>query len=157
MFVRDALLEPSVTTSPRETFEELLRKLLGSRQAPAAVLDEHGSLVGLVGIHDILRKIVPHYLDMDNKLMELMHEGYLVEHFDRLKTTHVEDFMSRKLDTVELNDTLIKAAALIVENKRKTLPVLEDGRFVGMITRRSILESVGQRMLGKKITPQSSS
>ena len=148
MFVRDAMLEKPVTTTPRETFEELLAKLLDSRQATAAVLEGEGKLVGLVGIHDVLRKIVPHYLDLDQKLMELIHEDYFVEHFDGLRNTHVEDFMSRKIDTVEPGDTLIKAATIIVENRRKTLPVLENGKFVGMVTRRSILECVGPRLLG---------
>ena len=153
MFVHDAMLESPVTTTPRETFEELLKRLLGSRQATAAVLEQDGTLVGLVGIHDVLRKIVPVYVDMDKKLMELMHEDYFVEHFDQLRNTHVEDFMSRDIDTVAPDDTLIKAVAIIVEHRRKTLPVLEAGKFVGMITRRSILEFVGPPMLGHGEAP----
>lgn len=149
MLVRNAMLETAVTTTPDETFESLLEKLLCSRQATAAVLEEGGRLVGLVGIHDVLRRIVPVYVDLDHKLMELMHEDYFVERFDGLRHTRVRDLMSTKLDTVAPDDTLIKAVAIIVENNRKTLPVIENGRFIGMITRRSILERVGPSMLGQ--------
>ncbi|MCH9647556.1 MAG: CBS domain-containing protein [Deltaproteobacteria bacterium] len=147
MNVRTAMLESPVTTTPEETFPELLNRLLGSRQATAAVLDPEGRLVGLVGIHDVLRKIVPHYVDIDFKLMEVMHENYLVERMAGLKDTRVADFMTRKLDTVAPDDTLIKAAGIIVERCRKTLPVIEDGKFLGMVTRRSILETVGPTLL----------
>ncbi|MDY7092129.1 MAG: CBS domain-containing protein [Acidobacteriota bacterium] len=142
MRVRTAMLEQPVTTHPDQTFDELLQNLVGSRQATAAVLDDDGKLVGLVGIHDVLRKIVPLYVDLDHKLMEVMHEGYFEERLARLKDTRVRDFMSTELDTVTPDDTLIKAVVIIVENRRKTLPVIEDGKFLGMITRRSILEKV---------------
>ena len=143
MKVRDAMLEHPITVKPDDLFTELLRRMLDSRQATAAVLDDHDALVGVVGIHDILRKIVPLYIDMDNKLMEVMHEGYVEERLPRLKGTRVADLMITKLDCVRPNDSLILAVSIIVENRRKTLPVIDEGKFIGMITRRSILELVG--------------
>jgi CBS domain-containing protein len=149
MLVRNAMLESPITTTPSETFEALLSKLLGSRQATAAVLTDEGKLMGVVGIHDVLRKIVPHYVDLDFKLMELMHEDYFAERFQGLKRTRVDNFMTRAadVDTVAPDDSITKAVVIIVQKKRKTLPVVENGKFVGMITRRSILEHVGPRLL----------
>ncbi|MEM8961864.1 MAG: CBS domain-containing protein, partial [Acidobacteriota bacterium] len=55
----------------------------------------------------------------------------------------VGDFMATTIDTVSLDDTLIKVAALCVERRRKTVPVVDaENRFVGMITRRALLEHV---------------
>lgn len=142
MYVRDALLSEPITTTPDETFESLIGRLATSRQATAAVLDPDGKLLGLIGIHDILRKIVPHYLDLDSALMEVMPSNYFEEHLDRLRGMRVEQFMCTKIDSVTPEDTLIKAVVLVVEKRRKTLPVLDHGRFVGMITRRSILEFI---------------
>lgn len=147
MNVRSAMLEHPVTTHPEETFGELLSRLVVSRQATAAVLDDRGKLLGLVGIHDILRKIVPVYVDLDTKLMEVMHENYLEERMSRLKDTRVRDFMTTELDTVSPDDTLIKAVVIIVEHRRKTLPVVQEGKFLGMVTRRSILEKVAPNLL----------
>ncbi len=149
MYVRNALLEAPLTVHPDEPFESLLHRLLEFRQATAAVLDDEGSLVGIVGIHDILRKIVPLYVDLDQKLMEVMHEGYFEERLGRLQGLSARDFMTSPVDTVSPDDTLIKTVGLIVENRRKTLPVLDDGRFVGMITRRSILETVTSSLRGE--------
>lgn len=147
MLVRDAMLAEPITTTPEETFESLLPRQLASRQATAAVLGPDGELLGVVGIHDILRKIVPLYVDLDQKLMEVMHDGYAEERLKRLKDTRVVDFMTRSLDTVGPDDYITKAVALIVERCRKTLPVVQDGKFLGMITRRSILERLGPTLL----------
>ena len=147
MNVRSAMLPEPVTTHPDETFGELLSRLVVSRQATAAVLEKDGKLVGLVGIHDVLRKIVPIYVELDTKLMEVMHENYLEERLKRLRGTRVRDFMTTELDTVSPDDTLIKAVVIIVEHRRKTLPVVQDGKFLGMVTRRSILEKVAPSLL----------
>ena len=61
--------------------------------------------------------------------------------------TRVRDFMTTELDTVSPDDTLIKAVVIIVEHRRKTLPVVQDGKFLGMVTRRSILEKVAPSLL----------
>ena len=143
MYVRDALVSNPVTVSPDEPFTELVAKLLSSPQAKAAVLDAERRVIGVVGVHDVLRKIVPHYLDLDQKLMEVMHEGYVEERLLRLTGLVAGDLMTAKVDCVTLDDTMIKAVSMIVEKRRKSLPVIDDeGRFIGIVTRRSILERV---------------
>lgn len=143
MYVQEAMLPNPVTTRAEESFVSLLRRVVNERQATAAVLDDGGRLVGVVGIHDILRRIVPHYLDLDPKLMEVLHASYFEERLLQFEDLPVGDMMSTELDTVAPDDTLIKAASLIVERRRKTLPVVDgDGCFIGMVTRRSLLEHV---------------
>ncbi|MEM8964399.1 MAG: CBS domain-containing protein, partial [Acidobacteriota bacterium] len=94
MYVRDALIDNPVTTTADETFESLLSRIVDAHDPTAAVLDADGRLVGLVGIHDVLRRVVPHYLDLDQKLMEVMHEGYVLERLMRLRDLAVGDFMA---------------------------------------------------------------
>ncbi len=142
MFVRDAMLEHALTTTPDETLESLMPRLLASRQATSAVLDENGGLIGLVGIHDILGLLIPTYVDMQQKLLAIMHSSYAEEHAPLLKKTRVRDMMVTELDVVAPSDTLIFAIGLIVQNHRKTLPVVEEGKFLGMITRRTLLERI---------------
>jgi predicted transcriptional regulator len=141
MYVRDALLHEPLETSPEELLGDLMPRLVTSRQATAAVL-EGRRLVGLVGIHDILRRIVPVYIDLDEKLAEVLHDDYLEERAPRLRGTRVRDLMTTTMDVVAPSDTLIKVAVLFVEKRRKTLPVVDQGVFVGMITRRTLLERI---------------
>jgi len=147
MQIRDTMLENPLTTTPEETFASLLPRLLSSRQATAAVLDDDRRLVGIVGIYDILRSVVPLYVDLDQKLAAMLHQGFLTERLDGLAERQVRELMTEDIDSVAPGDSLTRAVVLIVEKRRKTLPVLEDGRFVGMVTRRTILEKVAPKIL----------
>ena len=147
MLVQDAMIPQAMTCSPDESFPELLRRLLESQQGAAAVLDPEGNLVGMVGFHHVLRKVVPVYIALDGKLMEVMHEGYLEERLERLRDRKVRDFMIDDKDTVRPDDALIKAAVMLVQLGRKTLAVVDGSRFLGMVTRRSILEKVSSHIL----------
>ena len=48
--------------------------------------------------------------------------------------------MERNAKTLAPDDSVIKAVALFSTDKYKTAPVVENGVFVGTITRRSVLE-----------------
>ncbi len=140
MYVESAMVPDPTTTRPEVSFERLLAGLVSQSKSKAAVLDGEGRLVGVVGIHDILKKIVPHYVGLDAKLMEVMHAGYFGERLVRLQGMTVGDLMSTEIDSVAPDDPLIKAVSMMVERRRKALPVVDDDRrFVGLVTRRSIL------------------
>jgi len=133
------------TDAPLRT---ILEAVLGSHQDAAMVVDESGNLLGLVGIHDILRRIVPGYLDLDSNLAEVMHENYFDEVFSKLSEVTAADLMSKgaDVDTVSPDDAVIKAAALFVEHRRKIIPVVEGSRLVGVITRRSVLRRALEKL-----------
>lgn len=146
MLVKDAMVKTPLQVKPDAKLREIMDEIIGGDQAGVAVIDAGGKLLGLVGTHDILRMIVPNYVDRDEALAKLMHEGYFEERFKKLAGVTAADVMSTELDVVAPRDTIIRAASLFVEHQRKVLPVVEDDRFVGMITRRSLLESIGREL-----------
>ncbi len=57
----------------------------------------------------------------------------------------VADFMARKLVTVEPGDSLRRAAELMADNRVSGLPVVEDGKLVGVLTESDFVKlSTGQ-------------
>jgi CBS domain-containing protein len=144
MLVKDAMVMTPLKVNPDAKLREILEEILGGDQAGVAVVDTRGTLLGLVGTHDVLRMIVPNYVDQVETLAGLIHEGYFEERFNKLAGVTAEDVMSREVDVVKSSDTIIKAAAIFVEHNRKVLPVVDKGQFVGMITRRSLLERIAR-------------
>jgi CBS domain-containing protein len=147
MKVSQCLVPTPLTLSKDESLEQLVYKVLDCNQTTAAVVDSNNKLLGMVGIHDIFKKILPSYIkmgtDMGINLGAAIHEGYFNEKFETLKTATVAEFMTEKVDYIVPEDTAIFAIAEMVKRKRKALPVkAENGDFVGMITRRSILVAV---------------
>jgi CBS domain-containing protein len=143
MIVRSAILTNSFSVSRTTSVYDLVAKILGTNQTTAAVLDESGELIGIVGAHDVLRKMVPAYLDRGGHLMDLIHDTYFEEKFSQFQGMTVEAIMVQQVDSLDPDDSLIKAAAMFVEKRRKSIPVLDkQGVYLGMVTRRSILSKV---------------
>jgi CBS domain-containing protein len=147
MKVSQCLVPQPLTLSKDESLEQLVYKVVNCNQTTAAVVDSNNKLLGMVGIHDIFKKILPSYVKMGTdvgiNLGAAIHEGYFKEKFETLKSVNISEFMTTKVDYIAPDDTAIFAISEIVKRKRKALPVkAENGDFVGMITRRSILVAV---------------
>lgn len=148
MKVRNALLATPFVTTPNAMVEEVLASLAENVEGVGAVVDG-GKLVGLISLTNILDHIVPYYADLKQSLADMLHETYFEEHLDRLSGVPVSELMARELTALEPDDTLIKAAVLMVEQKRRVLPVADaDGTFVGLVSRRSLMSRVLEKKRG---------
>lgn len=148
MLVKFAMEPEPVRVASTAPFRTILEVMLKANQDAAIVVDEAGMVLGLVGVHDILRHLVPSYLDPDGNLAKVMHEDYFDEVFAEQRDVTVADLMSKDdpVDTVSPDDAVIKAAALFVEHRRKVLPVVEGGRVVGVITCRGVLKRALEKL-----------
>jgi len=109
------------------------------------VVDKKGNLVGIVSEKDLL------YASPSPATSLSVYEiGYLLS---KLK---VEEVMTRKVITVAPSAPIEEAARIMVDNKIGGLPVVENGRLVGIITETDIfkttLEMLGAREPGVRLT-----
>jgi CBS domain-containing protein len=143
---RDA---PSVTLDA--TVEEVV-ELFKEQDVPAVpVLNDGGRCVGIVTEKDLVIADeqgdlhIPHYIELFSGLVFFPPE---LRHFEqRLKkasATRVRDLMSEPPVTVEPTTTIHQAAHIIVERGHSRLPVVEHGRYVGLVTRSDVLAALQQ-------------
>lgn len=121
--VRDYMNREAVTLSPDTNLFEAIDVLLANRVSGAPVVDTQGRLVGVLSESDCLRGT--------------LHEAYFEETFGT-----VSSLMSEAVDTIDADADILKAAALFVEHGRRRLPVIEEGRLVGQISRRDLLRAL---------------
>jgi acetoin utilization protein AcuB len=77
----------------------------------------------------------------EGKLLGIITERDLRQHLGYLKNTKVTAAMTEPAVTVSANDTIEKAAHLMLEKKIGGLPVVEGKELVGIITYSDILET----------------
>ena len=89
----------------------------------------------------------------DDKLVGVMAKWDVMEKFATLRTRqvvpgrlHVSSFMSTDLKTISLDASPRQAAQIMLENSIGGLPVVEDGKVVGLVTRWEIAALVKQRI-----------
>lgn len=126
---------------------DLGKGLLKSGQDTAPVVDEAGHLMGLVGIHDIFEHVLPNYIEMDEVLMEMMHEGYFEERIRRKQESTASDLMITDTEKMNVHDPVIRAVAVFVRHRRRLLPVVDDKNVLqGIITRTSVLQRLYEKI-----------
>lgn len=141
MLVRDALVATPFVVTPVTSLFELVDDILGGNQTTASVV-EHSLLVGIVSATDVLKQLVPSYLAMDESLAHVLHDSFFEEELGKLRNVLVRHAMTRKVDVLPPDASVMAAVSMFVRHGRKTVPIVEQGRFVGAVTRRSVLRLV---------------
>jgi CBS domain-containing protein len=85
-------------------------------------------LVGIISQRDLFRA----------SLASVMGYGY-AETRDHLKTVSIRDAMVKNVITVTPDTKIVEAGRMMLDRKFGCLPVVEDGRLVGMVTETDIL------------------
>ena len=137
---------PAVT---RETGVEELVRLLGENDVPGvAVVDAAGDCIGIVTESDLVITDeegdlhIPHYVELMGGLIPLEPLRKFEERLKKAAASTVADMMTAPAVTVEADDPVRKAARLIAESGHNRLPVVEDGRLVGIVTRADVLRAI---------------
>jgi len=102
------------------TVEHAIRTLLEHRISGAPVADGAGNLVGIIS---------------EFQLLELIYEP-------EMRTAPVSRLMTKDVLTVDEQTTLSDVASLFVVHRIRRVPVVRDGRVVGLISRRDVLRRV---------------
>jgi CBS domain-containing protein len=122
MLVRDLMTREVVTLEPNDrlaTAEDVMR--LGRiRHMP--VVDD-GELVGIVSQRDLFHNALLKALGYGTRAAQKAREALLVK-----------EAMTTEVATVAPDVPLVEAAQIMLDRKIGCLPVIEDGRLVGLIT-----------------------
>jgi len=98
------------------------------------VLDDDGELVGIVSQRDMFRGALAHALGYGETAQRRM-LGLLV----------VKEVMTTQVVTVEPDAPITDAARTMVDRKIGCLPVVEDGKLVGILTEGDLAALVARR------------
>jgi CBS domain-containing protein len=108
-----------------------------------------GNLAGLVSLKDILRGIVPSYIQT-TKLSTFAWEGMLTDMVKKAAGKKVSEIMSKKVITISEDATLMQCADFIVKNNYQRLPVVNNkNQLVGMLYIRDLYHTIVESLLNE--------
>lgn len=145
MLVADRMSKPAITVRQDTGVEEALRLMHSEDIRRLPVVDRHGKMVGIVSELDLL-KVSP----SPATSLSVYEIPYLLA---RIK---MKDIMTEDVITVTEDTTLEEAARVMADNKIGGLPVMRDGKVVGIITEtdlfKTFLEMLGARQEGVRLS-----
>jgi CBS domain-containing protein len=124
-------------------------ELLRTHELPGVpVVDGAGQLVGIVTDGDLVLREddadlhLPHYLELFGGIVFLEPMKHLEDKLRKAFATKVRDMMTSDVLTVSPDASVHEAARLISRSGHNRLPVVEDGRLVGVVTRVDCLSAL---------------
>jgi CBS domain-containing protein len=138
--VRELMTRDLAMLRDDESIGAVLRKLLRRRVSGAPVVNAAGKLVGIISEHDLLEWQAA-------ELERLTKDPGLdpQELARHLETESVGALMSHPAVTIESTASLASALHLLLERRFRRLPVVEDGRVVGILSRSDVLKAMAQQ------------
>lgn len=141
MRIRNMMHDSLAVVGPDVTFSELLLAYRDTDSRLVYVVDAAGKLLGVVSSYDILRAMLPFYLDSNLVKALPDDEAVIRQAFASCKGQSVTEIMTTDFVAVKPDDLFLEAEALIAERGVNVLPVLNDqGKLVGEVSRRAILK-----------------
>ena len=121
--VDDYMARTLTQFSPDENIHTAAKTLLDLRYSGAPVVDNNGTLVGVLSKKDCLQVVynASYHRDWGGR---------------------VEEYMSREVCTIESGTDIVTVADLFVESNFRRFPVMQNGRMVGQISRQDILRAL---------------
>ena len=114
------------------------------------VVDDEGRCVGIVTEADLVLPDdqgdlhLPHYINLFGGTVFVEPLGRYEQRLRKAFASTAEDMMTRDPNTVGPDMSAKEAALLIHETGHNRLPVVEDGRLVGVVTRLDVLGALAK-------------
>jgi CBS domain-containing protein len=143
--VRDIMDSDPATVRPDTPVEDVVRELRRHELPGLPVIDAEGRCVGMVTEADLVLPDdegdlhIPHYINLFGGTIFLEPLSRFEDRLRKAFASKAEDMMTSDPDTVSPDTTVQEAARIIHESGHNRLPVVDDGRLVGVVTRLDVL------------------
>ena len=149
MRATDVMTTPVISVMEDAPVHDIVRALLKHRISAVPVVDESRHVVGIVSEGDLLSApgALPEggYGKQAWWLAAMMLGGSL--DFDKLHGRTASEIMTRRVFTVDEDARLAEIARILEQKHIKRVPVLKDGRLVGIVSRANLLHGLSNDII----------
>jgi CBS domain-containing protein len=134
-----------VTVAPETSVQDVVSALREHQLPGVPVVDSEGTVWGIVTEADLVLPDedgdlhIPHYINLFGGTVFLEPLSRFGDRLRKAFAANAADMMTRDVDTVGPDTTVREAARLIHETGHNRLPVVQDGKLVGVVTRLDVL------------------
>ena len=156
MTVEDVMTRDVITVSPATPIHEAASLMVEHRVSGLPVIDAEGRLVGIISDGDLIvrqrrRKKTPWWH------LFFTHGEQLVREYQRAVGTTVGEVMSQPVVTISPVWGIEVAASILDGRNIRRLPVVRDGRLVGIVSRGDVIRALAARSVRDTSSPPAAS
>lgn len=144
--VADIMTKDVVTVQRDTTVRELAEIFTARHFGSLPVVDDNGNLTGIVSASDLIEQgrslHIPTVISLFDWVIPLQGEKSLEKELRKMTAQTVGEICSEKVFTVAPSDPVSAAADIMGVHKLHALPVVDNGRLVGIVARIDIIRGM---------------
>lgn len=148
MNASDVMTRNTTTLHMDASLGEAIGVMLGRNISGLPIVDQHGNLVGVLTEGDLLRRVEVGTSERRGFAWWdiLRSTGLSADEYVRTHSRKVGDLMTRDPATVTEGTPLEEIVELMERKRIKRLPVVREGKVVGIVSRADLLRAVGVKL-----------
>ncbi len=155
MNASDIMVSKVISIGPDATVRDAAKLLVDHRISALPVVGEDGKLLGIISEGDLMRRSEVGTEKRRSWWLELLssNEGLAAE-FIRSHARKVSDLMTRKVVVANPSTSLADIATLMEKNDVKRIPIVKDGKIVGIVSRANLVQALASAPNGIGAQPR---
>lgn len=142
MQAKDVMVSPAITVSPDASVPETANILLKNRISAVPVVDQTGALIGIVSEGDLMRRAEIGTERHRSWWLEMLSSSNTIAmEYVKSHAHNVSDVMTAWPLAVGEETSLAEIADLLEMRQIKRVPVVRDGKVVGIVSRADLLQA----------------
>lgn len=147
MLVQAVMTAPVVSVGPSTSVADAAKLMLSLRISGLPVVQSDGTLVGMVSEGDLLRRSELGTQRKRSWWLEFFASpGKIADEYVQANARRVGEIMATNVVTTQRNASLEEVVELMGRHRIKRLPVVEDGKVVGIVGRSDLLRALAEAL-----------
>lgn len=142
MKVKDIMTPVVVSVKENATLKEANSFLVQHRVSGLPVVDDHNNVVGVITEGDLIRAILPTYLEITEEETLIQNAENIEKKALEALKMKVKDIMSKPAVTIDEDAPIMRAGAIMLVKQIKRMPVVKGDKLVGVVSRANITEQM---------------
>ena len=149
MNAADVMVTNVITVHPDASVMEIAETLVAHRISAVPVIDDSGGLIGIISEGDLVHRVEVGTERHPSWWLEFL-AGKQALAYDYIKShgRRARDLMTRHVITVNGETPLSEVASLLDEHQIKRVPVVDNGKIVGIVSRANLVQALINRPQG---------
>lgn len=145
MRAKDIMTNAVITVERNARVNDAIGLMLEHNISALPVVDDDDRLIGLISEGDLMRRLRDKDAPRRSWWLEAISgSGNTAEDFIKTRSQHVSDVMTTDVESVSEDAGVGEIARLLEKRRIKRVPVLRDGRVVGIVSRANLLHALAQ-------------
>lgn len=143
MQAQDIMTKKVISAAADTTVEQITALMMESHISAVPILDSGGSVIGIVSEGDLMRRVEGARKTNKSWWLSLFSgSDDTARDFIAMRSRRTKDIMTHKVLVVTPTTPVAEIALMLEKNQIKRVPVVENNRLVGIVSRANLLQAL---------------